>query len=59
MSMQGAWQATQALCTLPFSPIVRHIDWVMRELVSRWAGLPKMLRGPVITVYTGPIGQKY
>ena len=56
--MQGAWQATQALCNFPFSPTVRHIHWVILDVVSRWAGLPSRLRGPVMMVWTGAIGQK-
>jgi hypothetical protein len=40
MATQGAWQATQALWTLPASVAVRPIDGVTREVVWRWAGLP-------------------
>ena len=57
--MQALWQATQALCSRPSDDSVRHIDWVMRELVLRWALCPNGPRKPVSTCCTGPIGQTY
>ena len=48
--LQGVLQATQALCSRPSAAMVRHIDWVTRELVPTWAGLPSGPRSPVSTV---------
>ena len=39
MSMQGFWQATQALCSSPPPSKVRHIDWVIGVSLM-WARLP-------------------
>ena len=39
MSMQGCWQATQALCSSPLADCVRHIDWVI-GVALMWARLP-------------------
>jgi hypothetical protein len=40
MATRRVWQATQVLWTLPVSVTARPIDWVTREVVWRWAGLP-------------------
>ena len=58
MSMQGCWQATQALCSLPSGSAVRHIDWVI-GCSLRWALLPSSPEGAENTLCTGAIGQKY
>ena len=44
MSMQGCWQATQALCSSPLASVLRHMDWVI-VVGLRWALLPSSPAG--------------
>ena len=60
MSRQGRLQATQVLTSAwpGWLAVVRHIDWVVRVGLSRWAVEPITPRGPVSTCCAGPKGQR-